>query len=107
MQPHLGADVVVGDTLLLGAAAQDEVESKGLKPGYHLSGSRVETRRSQLKLKAGCFQAMVNWIKLVQTHLGGEVQTPLEVYVADRFGLRAANFGEDDVRGGVAQASEA
>jgi hypothetical protein len=29
----------------LGVAVQVEFESKGLKPGYHLIGSRVETRR--------------------------------------------------------------
>jgi hypothetical protein len=36
---------------------------KGLKPGDHLIGSRVETRR---------FQAWLNWVQLVQPHL--EVQ---------------------------------
>jgi hypothetical protein len=45
----------------LDVAVQVAFESKGLKPGYHFIGSRVETRR---------FQALwVNWIQLVQPHL--------------------------------------
>ncbi len=44
-------------------AVQVAFESKGLKPGFHFIGSRVETRR---------FQAMgqLDWIQPGQAHLG-------------------------------------
>jgi hypothetical protein len=49
----------------LAVAAQVALESKGLKPGFHFEGSRVETRRLQAETRR--FQALwVNWIKLVQ-----------------------------------------
>jgi hypothetical protein len=42
--------------------------SKGLKPGFHFIGSRVETGR---------YQAMgLNWIQLVQPHHGGADREP-------------------------------
>jgi hypothetical protein len=45
----------------LAVAVQVDFESKGLKPAYRISGSRVETRR---------FQALwVNSIQLVQPRL--------------------------------------
>jgi hypothetical protein len=37
-------------------AAHVALSSKGLKPGYHISGSRVET-------KPGAFKLRVNWIQ--------------------------------------------
>jgi hypothetical protein len=50
---HLGVAVV----------QVDPYESKLWKPGNHISGSRVESRRT--------FKLWVNWIELVQPYLGG------------------------------------
>jgi hypothetical protein len=46
-QPHHGGRERRGAHPLAAAVQVDPFESKGLKPGYHVSGARVETRRVQ------------------------------------------------------------
>jgi hypothetical protein len=69
-----------------GVAVQVAFESKGLKPVFHLIGSRVETR---------CYQAMgqFNWIQLVQLHLG----VPGDV--AQGHGAEVVALGDDALDG--------
>jgi hypothetical protein len=61
-----------------------EFESKGLKPGYHLIGSRVETRRLGLKPSYGSGGVIVHrptevveYDVVLLGHDGGEVERRL------------------------------
>ena len=71
-----------------GVAVQVAFESKGLKPGYHVTGSRVETRRFQAR-------GELQYFNVLQPHQGVARAEPL---VAPRDGARERPLVAVDAR---------